>query len=342
MLLVGVAIVLGVLAIVASRMLGEPLRDPDGFLGPSWIRLPAMVLGAFVIDVVPRSLWRSRQRRGGFMSHARAIVDEHWTRERFTLVTVGLVSFYVTYVSYRNLKNYLPELGGNLQDLTLRRIDQALVFGNEPANLLHTLLGEQFSAHILAAVYVLFLPLTPISLTAYLVWHRNVRDGYWFVTANCLCWALGTASYYAVPSVGPAFSAPWLYSDLDATAVTALQESLWNGRYVRWSNPFADSVQSVAGFASLHVAIVLALALIIHMTVRHRTLSIVVWVFFALTVISTLYFGWHYIVDDLAGAGIALFSVWLAGVATGHRFDRRFRLVYTADDTVESGVPAAR
>ena len=40
--------------------LGVPLRDPEGFLGPAWIRLPLLVLGAFLADVVPRSLWRSR------------------------------------------------------------------------------------------------------------------------------------------------------------------------------------------------------------------------------------------------------------------------------------------
>ena len=38
---------------------------------------------------------------------------------------------------------------------------------------------------------------------------------------------------------------------------------------------------------------------------------------------ATLYFGWHYIADDLAGVVIAVLSVWLGGIATGQRFDRR-------------------
>ncbi|MBA2464309.1 MAG: inositol phosphorylceramide synthase, partial [Nocardioidaceae bacterium] len=59
-LLLGVALGMGLLAVIASFRLDEPLQDPDGFLGPSWIRLPLMVLGAFVVDVVPRSLWRAR------------------------------------------------------------------------------------------------------------------------------------------------------------------------------------------------------------------------------------------------------------------------------------------
>ena len=37
-------------------------------------------------------------------------------------------------------------------------------------------------------------------------------------------------SYYCIPSLGPNFEYPWLYQDLDVTGVTALQDSLWNGR----------------------------------------------------------------------------------------------------------------
>ena len=42
----------------------------------------------------------------------------------------------------------------------------------------------------------------------------------------------------------------------------------------------------------------------------------------AITVVATLYFGWHYIADDLAGVVIALFSFWLGGLASGQKFDR--------------------
>ena len=131
-LLVLVALVMGTLAIVASIRLGEPLRDPDGFLGPSWLRLPLMVLGAFVIDVVPRSLWRSRGSWRSFPDHARQIIREHWTRDRITLVTIGLASFFITYVSYRNLKNFLPFLAGEPQDAALHRSTRSSPSGTSP------------------------------------------------------------------------------------------------------------------------------------------------------------------------------------------------------------------
>jgi membrane-associated phospholipid phosphatase len=318
---------MGAVAVIASVSLDESLKDPDGSLGPSWFRLPMMVLGAFVVDVVPRSLWRARQRMSTFGAHARTIIHEHWTRERVVLVVVGLVGFYVTYVSYRNLKNFLPLVNDSkTYDLLLHRLDKALMFGQEPAIVLHQLLGENYAAHVLAFVYLLFLPISPLSLIVYLVWSRNISYGYWYATAQCLAWALGTVSYYVLPTLGPNFAFPFLYSDLDKTGVTSLQDSLYYSRYDVLNAPLTtDSIQSVAGFASLHVGIILTLALVTHYTVRHAWIRWSMWLFFSLTVLSTLYFGWHYIADDIAGAAIAVAAVWLGGLATGQKFERRGR-----------------
>lgn len=314
---------MGVLAVVASRSLGLPLRDPDGFLGPAWIRLPLLVLGAFLADVVPRSLWRSRGRWGAFTDEARRITKEHWTRERITLVVIGLASFYVTYVSYRNLKNFLPFIREGTQDPLLKEFDELLMFGHDPAILLHNLLGEGVAAHVLSFIYLLYLPLVPISMVAWVVWSRNISYGYWFATAQVLGWTLGTASYYAIPSLGPAFYYVWVYAGLEHTGVTQLQDSLFYGRSEVRFDPFgADGVQSVAGFASLHVAITLVAALVAHYTVRHAWIRWSLWVFFALTVVATIYFGWHYIADDIAGALIAVIAVYVGGLATGQKFTR--------------------
>jgi membrane-associated phospholipid phosphatase len=312
---------MGVLAVVASVWLGEGLKDPDGSMGPSWFRMPMMLLGAFVIDIVPRAVWRARHRLSGFTSQAKAVFAEHWTRERITLVVVGLVSFYVTYVGYRNLKNFLPRVNPTTHDLLLHRVDRFLMLGHDPAIVLHNLLGETYAAHVLAVVYLLFLPVSPLSLVAYLVWSRNIGYGYWYATAQCLAWAIGTASYYALPTLGPNFAFPFVYRDLDQTGVTSMLNSLWNSRQEVVHTPDAtNAIQSVAGFASLHIGIVLTLALVVQYTVRHAWLRRLMWVYFALTAVSTIYFGWHYIADDIAGAVIAFVSVWAGAWATGQRF----------------------
>ena len=339
--LVTIAVVMGTLAFITGQAVGYPLRDPDGFLGPAWVRLPLLCLGAFVIDILPRTVWRSRGKPGQFRVEARLLIREHWTKERITLVLVGIVCFYVTYVSYRNLKNFLPFVRGGdsrvQNDYELHRFDQWVLFGNDPAVVLHDLLGTTFSAHVLSWVYLIFLPMVPVSVVVWAVWSRNVSFGYWFITAQCMCWTLGTASYYMIPTLGPNFAFPWLYRDLSQTGVTSLQEALFYGRQSVRFDPFASGVQSVAGFASLHVAITLLMALIAQYTVRHRIIKIVLWTYMAITVLATTYFGWHYIADDIAGAIIAFISFYLGAIATGQKFDAHGR--HSHPTTTTSDIP---
>ena len=315
---------MGALALAAALTLDRSLVDPDGFLGPSWLRLPLIILGAFLLDVLPRTLWASRFKPALMPDLVRQRVRTHWDRERIILVVLGLVSFYITYVCYRNLKSFLPFImGEDKYDRELHLVDRALMFGHEPATILHTIFGTGVSAHFLSTIYLWFLPLVPLALAAWLVWSRNITFGYWFATSQCIAWTLGTASYYALPTLGPGFT---LQLPLRRPARHRLPGA--DGRAVQRPAGGAarrrrGTVQSVAGFASLHVAITLLVALMVQYTLRNRILHIVFWANFAITVVATLYFGWHYIADDLAGVVIALFSFWLGGLASGQKFDRR-------------------
>ena len=42
--MVTIAVFMGALAFIISRAVDYPLRDPDGFLGPAWVRLPMLCL----------------------------------------------------------------------------------------------------------------------------------------------------------------------------------------------------------------------------------------------------------------------------------------------------------
>lgn len=315
---------MGLLAVVAAISLDRNLVDPEGFLGPSWLRLPMLVLGAFLLDMLPRTLWYSRMRPKAMPAIIAARWRTHWDRERITLVVLGLVCFYITYVSYRNLKSFLPLLlGEEKYDRELHLVDRAMLFGHEPATLLHNIFGTGISAHVLSSIYLWFLPLVPLALAAWLVWSRNITFGYWFATSQCLAWTLGTASYYALPTLGPGFQYSYLYTKLPETGTSALMDALSYGRKSVLRDGLEGTVQSVAGFASLHVAITLLVALMVQYTVRSRLLHWIFWVNFAITVVATIYFGWHYIADDLAGIVIALVSFWIGGLASGQKFDRK-------------------
>ena len=137
---------------------------------------------------------------------------------------------------------------------------------------------------------------------------------------------LGVLSYYLVPSLGPVYVRPGLYADLPQTGVSELQTTLLDHRREVIADPIAtEGVQSIAGFASLHVAVIFAAALIAHLVGAPRPLRAGLWIFLGLTILATIYFGWHYVIDDVAGVAIALVGVYGGAVLVGFRrpFARR-------------------
>lgn len=297
--------------IAVARHYDLPLRDPDGVAGPAYVRLPGAVVLLVLLDVVPRWI----HRRG----HLREIMRERYGPGRVALLAMGLAVFYLSYVSYRNLKGALPFARPEQLDRQLLNLDRLMGFGNDPADLLHQLLGTGAAAHVLSFVYIAFLVFVPLSLGAALVWARSTWMGAWYVTALCLNWLLGALTYYLVPSLGPVFVRPDLVADLPASGVSSLQQSLATARLEVLADPSgADAIAGVAGFASLHVSIVVTAALIAHRIGLPRVLRWTLWAFLALTITATIYFGWHYIVDDIAGIALGAGSVAIAERATRH------------------------
>src|SRR5829696_6136217 len=231
-LMASIAVGMGVLAVLGAVIFDAELVDPDGFIGPSYLRLPTVLALGFGIDLVPRTLWVARFDPRRMPEVFRERFRTHWTRDRIILVVSGILSFYVTYVSYRNLKSQLPFIEGKDHkfDRELFSMDKALFLGHEPAIVLHNLLGDGLSAEFLSSVYLWFLPLVPLALAVWLVWSSDLGVGYWFATSQCIAWTLGTVSYYALPTLGPGFQHPWLYQTIDDTNAGRLMNSLANSR----------------------------------------------------------------------------------------------------------------
>jgi len=310
-------------AITEAIILDKKLVDPEGsFLGPSYIRLPILLLGALLLDLLPLAVFVNLRTPKKIPAAVRLRLRTHWTRERITLVASGITSFYIVYVTYRNIKSFLPFVIETKYDRELHLLDHALLFGHDPATVLHTVLGTGISAYVLSFVYLWFLPMVPLVVTAWVVWARNLSYGYWFVTSQCLAWVLGTISYYALPTLGPGFRYVQLYTDLPHTPSEQLMDSLDFTRDYVVTGSLSNAVQSVAGFASLHCGITMLVALMVQYTIEIKWLRIAVWVNFCITAVATIYFGWHYLADDVAGVLIALISFYVGGLASGQKFGR--------------------
>lgn len=305
-----------IIAVVLSLDLGIPLRDPEGFLGPAYVRLPLLALMFFAVGIVPQAIARYGVKR--FIPGIRGVLRTDWTWGRFGYIAAGLLAFYTSYVSYRNLKSYLPELRPPTWDLRLERFDHWLFFGNYPSDVLHSFLGGDVFAQFLAVIYVSYLMLIPITLGAYLVLNRDVSIGAWYATALSLNWIMGTISYYILPTVGPAFAFPTRFEELEGTAASELQRSLFRAGRDFIENDQSQSIYGIAGFASLHVSVVFTACLFFERTKIHPLLRVIAWFYFAGTMIATVYFGWHYVSDDIAGLLIGWLAVSLGAWATGN------------------------
>jgi hypothetical protein len=324
------SLVLGVamLAImyVVSAAYDLPVRDADGILG-SRLGLLVGTIAAFVaLDIVPRAGVRCGWRLSALPATIAAVARERWSWKRLAIVLLGIVAFYMTYLAYRNLKSFLPLITPQDLDPDLLRWEQDALGGTHPFDVLHTLLGTGFAAQVLSWVYLFFLAFVPISLGASLLASINPLPGLWWVLTLGVNWTLGTLSYYLVPTMGPFFIAPELFSSLPETGVSRLQNALWVERLQVLADPTATSaVQSIAGFASLHASITFSAALIATLLGLHRVLRIALWVMFGLTMLATVYFGWHYVLDDIAGLAIGGFAVWISALLTGNRAALRRR-----------------
>jgi hypothetical protein len=323
-LLIRVWVVVGLFAVVAllrSYQVGIPFRDPHGSIlrNRVLISLGLLVILALV-DAAARTPRSARTARS-----VAATLRGRWDLRRLGLVLSGLLAYHLVYFCYHNLKSWVAFRP--VQDALLLRWDRWLFFGHTPAVLLHDLLGQHIAAYVLMVIYESFSTLVTISVVASLVFVEHVKDGYVFITSALWVWILGVGSYYLIPSIGPFHAAPQDFSGLPHTMIQDTQARYLGQRVQLLAHPHApDSFAQLGAFASLHVAVsTLILLMAHHYGLRLATRAMAVFV--GCTIVATVYLGWHFAVDDLAGVAIAVLSVRLGRymLGRGERPDRRAR-----------------
>jgi membrane-associated phospholipid phosphatase len=305
-----VVAVFGAIAVARSQAVGIPFRDPNGqmFRGRLLSAVELLVVLA-LLDGVVRGLRRHRALRGSVRAVA-STLRERWTLRRIALVASGLLAYHLVYVSYRNLKSW--DAFNSPRDHQLLDLERALFLGHSPAVLLHDLFGTDTAAAVLADVYRSFTYLVVLSVVGTLALLPRVREAYVMLVAGVWVWILGITSYYLIPTLGPFASAPAEFAGLRHTAITDSQVKYLAERAHLLAAPQAsDAFASISAFASLHVAFTTTIFLVA-VYYRWRRAAIALGVYVVAVMISTVYFGWHFVVDDIAGVVIAVLSVTLA------------------------------
>jgi membrane-associated phospholipid phosphatase len=301
------AICFFLLALGRSLQIGIPLRDPHFAIFGSRM---AISLGLFFVLVVGHAVYRA-----GWpvrLAKVWSALRRRWTARRLALALAALFAYHVVYFSYHNLKSW--DVFNTPRDADLLHWDRALFFGHDPAVLLHSLLGQHYAMYILLVIYESFSTVLEIAVVAAVALPLRIRDSYAFITSGVWVWILGTLSYYSIPSLGPFAIAPENFRGLPHTMIQDTQARYMAQRAQMLEHPlWHTSFAQISAFASLHIGLTSLLLLMARwFGLRRITAVFAVWV--PLTAVATLYIGWHYFLDDVAGFLIA----WV-GVAIGTR-----------------------
>jgi PAP2 superfamily len=304
-----IVLVFAAIAVWRSQAMGIPFRDPRGeWLSHRITFTAGIVVVLVLVDGCWRSWWATRSLRGTF-----GAIRRRWPRHRIALLVAGLAAYHSIYFSYHNLKSWV--VFRTPQDAMLTTWDRVLFFGHDPAPLLHSVLGETWAAWVLIAVYESFPTFVSFCFPAALVLADRMRHGFVYIASAVWVWIFGTLTYYSIPSLGPFNEQPGDFSGLPNSIVTATQAKYMAQRAYLLAHPEAgDAAAQVAAFASLHVGV----SAVIWLMLRYygfRRIAVVWAVYLGLTVVATVYLGWHFFLDDIVGMAMASAAVWL-GIRT--------------------------
>ena len=313
-----IAVATTVAALIATGAADVTFRDPDHIAVLYVLEVWAGVALLVGLDIFLRARkltgtrWPSRAAMG-------AVRRERWTPFRIGAVALAIVAFYASYLAYRNLKSVVPLLRPeDLFDAQLADIDRVMFLGNDPATLLHSLFGTGISAHVISALYIAFIVFLPLSLGVALVFAERLKASLFYAAALGLNWIIGAATYLLVPALGPIYFYPQWFSDLPHTETTRLQDLLdVRPRRV----PRRPGDRHAPGDRRLRLA---PHRDELHgpgrrLPLRSRTAPEAgLWIWLGITTIATVYLGWHYFIDDVAGVAVAIAALFLARVITGY------------------------
>ncbi len=205
----------------------------------------------------------------------------------------------IMFAEFAILKNLIPHVSGGSWDQWLIASDRLLCGGKMCSEVLLSWFGagalESVSGH-----YLFFFRYLSLVATFFVV--AVPRK----ITQECLCaliaaYLFGVLWVYGMPSTGPVFVHSELYLFMADGQIAGLQRGLLESQ---------GQVYLISGLPSLHVAVVVIGSIFLWKV--SRLLAGASWAFTLLTINSTVYLGWHYVLDDVAAVMLAFGVVWLA------------------------------
>lgn len=285
----------------------EAPREVTGTILDSLRSVLPLSLGCVAVGIALRLLlgWR----RGRLRRLTTIYRSPRWIADSLRL-QLGLALLTHT---YGWIKLLVPILHPRLYDRQLFDLDRALFGGNSPSVFLLTLFSDSRFLRFIDMTYANVFAATMLAATAYFLSDPRAKLRIAYMTSNAMLWLSGAWAYVLVPSLGPAYRFPqvWLEYAGQLRTTQAIQALLMQNyqnvlRLTRGIQAPVRVVYGVAAFPSLHVASQVFIALWMRREWAYGQLVFGLCAFFIL--VGSMVTGWHYFVDGVAGALLAIVS----------------------------------
>ena len=293
------------IAVVASLALGFPHLPP--LVGYLVIGGVATVGGAVVLLL--RTMWTLY--RSGDAEPARALRRlgrEH--RSRLLVAAIGIQLVVLQVGSLTWLKSLMPLIVPFWADPMLADLDYWLFLGHDPWRLLLPLKPIE---PLIDTIYALWFPIKAYTMAIILISLPSFRKSRAILAYFYTIGIFGVLGQYLLSSAGPLFyemaGFGTRFTEMEphlSPMVKAARAYLWNS-YITGGDAIGGGISAMP---SIHVAIAAWVALAVRSL--FRPLAIIGWAFFAVIMVGSVYLGWHYAVDGIAGALAALVAWKLA------------------------------
>ena len=204
------------------------------------------------------------------------------------------------------IKQAIFLINPRLYDEWLEAVDVVLHAGYNPAFLAR----EYFSAPWLGAFIdssYLFWYQTQLPCFAIFILTRNRKLFESFFLAYFGLWLIGGLLALLIPSWGPIYYRPELFSGLHKPHADVLQAKLWTDNLLFLQNPSlfkAQSFEGIAAFPSLHVGVVALFSFFLFRV--HWGFGMLMGAYALLVQLGSVVLGWHYAIDGYFSALLAV------------------------------------
>jgi len=233
----------------------------------------------------------------------------YWSKHAIALDLRYINVVALVFTCFLHLKHLIPIIHPALFDRQLELLERSWFGGLIATEWLIEFLGAEQAA-FWSGVYDSFYYYIALVIFIFIgVRDRALRDS--FFTYFALTWGLGILMVYSYPTYGPCFVLPEVLSVLPETRVTELQAGLFTLQEFTLANPQDPrGLFMISGYPSIHLALPLGASW--YLWRLHPALGSLSLLFSLLTAVATVYFGWHWVVDDFGSLVLAGLSVLLA------------------------------